>query len=183
MWILWKMRLWNCEFCQKWRYDKCGFCQKWGFQNVNFRMNLGFLPQCAISYFIGWIGWNWDWSTCLRSVTSICQSRRATTKTRRARLSLRQNQLWDPQRTSHHSFRHNLRPKRHWRAFATGGTLWPCHPDKIDPRSIDSQLRYERGCRLFRARKWMGSWLLRTQIMSQCNEIHTTFSILSIWWH
>ena len=36
MWILWKMRLWNCEFCEK-----------WDFQNVNFWINWGFLPHCA----------------------------------------------------------------------------------------------------------------------------------------
>ena len=36
MWILWKMRFWKCEFCEK-----------WDFQNVNFRINWGFLPQCA----------------------------------------------------------------------------------------------------------------------------------------
>ena len=37
MWILWKMRLWKYEFC-----EKCDF------QNVNFWINWGFLPQCAL---------------------------------------------------------------------------------------------------------------------------------------
>ena len=37
MWILWKMRLWNCEFCEK-----------WDFQNVTFWMNWGLLPQCVL---------------------------------------------------------------------------------------------------------------------------------------
>ena len=36
IWILTKMRLWNCDFCEI-----------WDFQNVNFWMNWGFLPQCA----------------------------------------------------------------------------------------------------------------------------------------
>ena len=35
MWILWKIRLWKCEFCEKWE-----------FQNVNFWINWGFLLQC-----------------------------------------------------------------------------------------------------------------------------------------
>ena len=37
LWILWKMRLRNCEFCKK----------KWDFQNVNFWINWEFLPQCV----------------------------------------------------------------------------------------------------------------------------------------
>ena len=36
MWIFWKMRLWKCEFCEK-----------WNFENMNFWMNWGFLPQCG----------------------------------------------------------------------------------------------------------------------------------------
>ena len=36
MWILWKIRFWKCEFCEKWY-----------FQNVNFGINWGFLPQCV----------------------------------------------------------------------------------------------------------------------------------------
>ena len=36
MWILSKIRFWNCEFCQK-----------WDFHNVNFWINWGFLPQCG----------------------------------------------------------------------------------------------------------------------------------------
>ena len=57
-----KIRLWKCEFWQKWEFDnvnfvkndifkmwissklvisKCEFCQKWDFQNVNFRINWG----------------------------------------------------------------------------------------------------------------------------------------------
>ena len=39
MWILWKMRLWNCEFCKN-----------WDFQDVNFWINWGFVPQCVIGY-------------------------------------------------------------------------------------------------------------------------------------
>ena len=52
MWILWKMRLWNCELCEEWdfeivnfvknetlkmwilwkmRFSNCEFCQKWSF--------------------------------------------------------------------------------------------------------------------------------------------------------
>ena len=31
------MRIWKCEFCQKW-------C----FQNVYFRIDWGFLPQCVL---------------------------------------------------------------------------------------------------------------------------------------
>ena len=41
MWILLKIRLWKCEFCEKWY-----------FQNVNFWINWGFLPQCALAYFL-----------------------------------------------------------------------------------------------------------------------------------
>ena len=36
MWILSKMRIWKCEFCQK-----------WDFEHVNFWINWGFLPQCG----------------------------------------------------------------------------------------------------------------------------------------
>ena len=44
MWIMWKMRFWKCEFCEKWdlkiwimwkmRFWKCDFCEKWDFGNV-----------------------------------------------------------------------------------------------------------------------------------------------------
>ena len=47
--ILWKMRIWNCEFCEKWDFEvvnflknenlKCEFCQKWQLENVNFVKN------------------------------------------------------------------------------------------------------------------------------------------------
>ena len=68
MWILWKMRFWKCEFCEKWDFgnvnfvenkvlkmwilwkmwfSKCEFREKWDFQNVIFWINWGFLPQCA----------------------------------------------------------------------------------------------------------------------------------------
>ena len=57
LWILWKMRFWKCEFCEKcdfengnfvkneilklwilWkmRFWKCEFCEKWDFEIVNF---------------------------------------------------------------------------------------------------------------------------------------------------
>ena len=57
MWILWKMRFLNCEFCEKLDFEnviflkneilkmwilwkmifwKCEFCEKWDFENVNF---------------------------------------------------------------------------------------------------------------------------------------------------
>ena len=50
------MRLWNCEFCEKWDFEKCEFCEKWDFeivnfvknetlQNVNFWINWGILPR------------------------------------------------------------------------------------------------------------------------------------------
>jgi len=35
-WILWKMILWKCEFCEKKGFWKCEFCEKWDFENVNF---------------------------------------------------------------------------------------------------------------------------------------------------
>ena len=88
MWILWKMRLWKCEFCQKWDFEnvnfvknetlklwilskmrlcKCEFCQKWEFQNVNFWTNWGFLPQCVVVIFVASMGaalW-WIFSICV----------------------------------------------------------------------------------------------------------------------
>ena len=63
MWFLWKMRFWNCEFCQKWDFEivnfveneilklwilskmrlwNCEFCEKWGFVIVNFVKNDSF---------------------------------------------------------------------------------------------------------------------------------------------
>ena len=46
MWILWKMRFWKCELCEKWDFEyvnfvkneisKCEFCEKWDFEKVNF---------------------------------------------------------------------------------------------------------------------------------------------------
>ena len=68
MWILWKMRLWKCEFCENWdfrivnfvknetsemwilwkmRFQKGEFCKNWDFQCVNFWIKCGFLPQCV----------------------------------------------------------------------------------------------------------------------------------------
>ena len=136
-------------------------------------------------YIAGRIGWNRNWSTRIRSITSICQSRRTATKTRCARLSLWQNKFWNPQRTCHYPFGHNVRPKRHWRAFATSWTFWPGHPNKIDSRSIDSQLCYERGCRLFRLGKWMGSWLLKIPLsLLKCAMKYNIFNhtkSLMIW--
>ena len=73
MWILWKMRLWKCEFCEKWDFENvnfvnneifkmwilwkmrlwnCEFCEKWDFQNVNFWINWGFLLKVCL-----WYGW------------------------------------------------------------------------------------------------------------------------------
>ena len=50
------MRIWNCEFCEKWdfemaifvkmRFWKCEFCEKWDFKLWIFWINWGFLPQC-----------------------------------------------------------------------------------------------------------------------------------------
>ena len=69
---VWKMRLWKCEFCEKWdfenvnfvknqtlklwillklRFWKCEFCEKWDLQNVNFWINWGFSPQCGPGLF------------------------------------------------------------------------------------------------------------------------------------
>ena len=39
MWILWKMRDWKCEFCEKMRLWNCEFCEKWDVENVNFVKN------------------------------------------------------------------------------------------------------------------------------------------------
>ena len=49
MWVLWKIRIWKCEFCEKWEFEnmnfgkmtlwKCEFCEKWHFENVNFVKN------------------------------------------------------------------------------------------------------------------------------------------------
>ena len=36
MWILSRMRLWKCEFCQKMRHWKCEFCQKMRFLKCEF---------------------------------------------------------------------------------------------------------------------------------------------------
>ena len=72
MWILSKMRLCNCEFCEKWdsanvNFVKnvtlklwilskmwlwnCGFCQKWDFENVNF------VKKWHFQNVIFWINW------------------------------------------------------------------------------------------------------------------------------
>ena len=68
VWILRKMRLQKCEFCEKWvfinvnfvkieisatwilwklRFQKGEFCKNCYFQNVNFWIKCGYLPQCA----------------------------------------------------------------------------------------------------------------------------------------
>ena len=73
MWILWKMRFWKCEFCEKWDFEnvnfvknvllklwilwkmwfsECEFCKNWDFQNVNFWINWGFLPQYDLHIYI-----------------------------------------------------------------------------------------------------------------------------------
>ena len=39
MWILWKMRLWKCEFCEKWDFKNVNFVKNWDFKNVNFGKN------------------------------------------------------------------------------------------------------------------------------------------------
>ena len=39
MWILWKMRFWNCEFCEKWDFEIMNFVKKWDFGIVNFVKN------------------------------------------------------------------------------------------------------------------------------------------------
>ena len=60
MWILWKMKLWKCDFCENWSFENVNFvknetlklwilwkmrlwnyefCQKWDFHNVNFVKN------------------------------------------------------------------------------------------------------------------------------------------------
>ena len=45
LWILSKIRLWNCDFCEK-----------WNFQNVNVWINWGFLaPMCVkIARLVEW---------------------------------------------------------------------------------------------------------------------------------
>ena len=40
MWILWKMKLWKCEFCDKWDFKKnVNFVKNEIFKNVNFVKN------------------------------------------------------------------------------------------------------------------------------------------------
>ena len=51
MWILWEMRFWNCEFCEKWDFRNMNFekneiseiwiLRKWDLRKVNF-LKLGF---------------------------------------------------------------------------------------------------------------------------------------------
>ena len=36
---LWRMRLWNCEFCQKWDFEIVNFIKKWDYENENFVKN------------------------------------------------------------------------------------------------------------------------------------------------
>ena len=50
LWILCKMNLWNCEFCQK-----------WDFQNVNFWIDCGFLPQCGVLGIFHVMEYFWDY--------------------------------------------------------------------------------------------------------------------------
>ena len=59
MWILWKMRRWKCEFCEKWDFEnvicvkndilKMWILWKIRFWKCEFRTNGRFLPQCAMS--------------------------------------------------------------------------------------------------------------------------------------
>ena len=42
MWILSKMRVWNCEFCEKWDFENVNFVKKWEFENVNFGLKYEF---------------------------------------------------------------------------------------------------------------------------------------------
>ena len=42
MWILWKMRLWQCEFCEKWDFanvENVNCVKNWDFKSVNFVKN------------------------------------------------------------------------------------------------------------------------------------------------
>ena len=36
LWILWKMRLWNCEFCQKWDFENMNFVKNEIFKMLIF---------------------------------------------------------------------------------------------------------------------------------------------------
>ena len=62
MWILWKMRFWKCEFCEKWDFENVNFVKnktlkmwilcKMRFSKCEF---LDFLPQ---SVRLGYVRWN-----------------------------------------------------------------------------------------------------------------------------
>ena len=39
MWVLWKLRIWKCEFCEKWDFEVVNFVKKWEFEIVNFDKN------------------------------------------------------------------------------------------------------------------------------------------------
>ena len=58
MWILSKMRLWNCEFCQKQDFENVNFVKKQDFGNVNFMKNET-LKLCIFAPV-----WEWDWPSC-----------------------------------------------------------------------------------------------------------------------
>ena len=47
MWILWKMRFWKGEFCEKWDFENVNCVKYENFKMWFFRINWGFLPQCV----------------------------------------------------------------------------------------------------------------------------------------
>ena len=55
MWMLWKMRFWNCEFCQKCDFEIVNFVKKCDFENVNFVKNATFKM---------WFLWKMRFSKC-----------------------------------------------------------------------------------------------------------------------
>ena len=74
--ILWKMRLWKCEFCEKWdfenvnfvkiRFWKCEFWQKWDFENLNFGKKWDFesVNFGKNEILKMWISWKVRFSKC-----------------------------------------------------------------------------------------------------------------------
>ena len=58
--ILWKMKLWNCEFYEKWDFKIVNFVkndilklwiwEKWDFEKVNFCIKIADFTQCAHMY-------------------------------------------------------------------------------------------------------------------------------------
>ena len=47
MWILWKIELWKCEFCEKWDFENKNFGKSKFFKMWFFSKNCGFLSQCG----------------------------------------------------------------------------------------------------------------------------------------